>query len=99
MMHLINRNDKYVQYGATILNNPLNEEKFGEYRKKRTFSKDNNYNYIDYDDGKYNINNSNIYEPPPTKKIKINNNNNQIHDLDLDLDLNIQRIPKKDPIL
>ncbi len=57
-MHFINRNGNCIQYSAITSEKPIS------YFKKRTFTVNNNYIYVDYHN-----NNNNLYEPTP--------NNNQ----------------------
>eukprot|EP01084_Bolivina_argentea_P215125 365203_1 len=78
IMHFLDKTNMFIQYGATILNASLSDDKFIDYYKKEDINirKENNFYDNDNNDHKlYNINNNDIYfHEPPIKKIKTNNN-------------------------
>eukprot|EP01084_Bolivina_argentea_P250969 420719_1 len=80
IMHFLSRDNEYVKYGGTMLTDALSDDKFVEYYKKM-MPNENNYQFDEIDDGKYNINKSDIYnyKQPPMKKMKINNIKTELH--------------------
>mmetsp|Transcript_26285 Transcript_26285/g.23076 ORF Transcript_26285/g.23076 Transcript_26285/m.23076 type:complete len:154 (-) Transcript_26285:10-471(-) len=79
-MEYDNNNDQFIRYGATILDDPMSDEKLIEYYKqqpiKQEIDSDN-----DEDNGNYCIQEENVFrlkQEPPNKKQRISQTQSQI---------------------